>query len=135
MRRFWQGETAAIVNAMRATGNQTGVIAAWKDAVEEWAQANPKDPNAQAALAWLPHWQVKPFYTAEELAPIWPALAIAIGHSSRWPTVLKSAKRLEHELDYAGLPFRFIAGRKRYIVERLHFWKKATQQEMEDALV
>lgn len=121
-RRFWQGETHAIVKAMKATGNRPGVIAEWKEKVAQWAQMHRTDPNAAAVNAWLPLWQPRPFYTAEELAPMWPALAIAVGHTTHWPPVPKSAKRLEFELDYAGLPnFRYL-GLKYYIVERIHHW-------------
>ena len=133
-RQFWKGETWAIVKAMKATGNRPGVIAEWKEKVAQWAQMHRTDPNAAAVNAWLPHWQPRPFYTAEELAPMWPALAIAVGHTLHWPAVLKSPKRLEFELDYAGLPFHIIRGRKFYIVERLHHWTHATRQEIEREL-
>lgn len=134
MTDFWKGETAAIVKAMKATGNQPGMVVAWLLEIAVWAQAHPTDPNAAAVLSWLPHWQPRPFYTAEELAPIWPALAIAVGHTSHWPEVPKSAKRLEHEFDFVGLPHFEANGRKYYIVERLHYWKNATQEERENVL-
>lgn len=130
-RAFWKGETWAIIQAMRATGNRPGVIQQWKDEIAAWAENNPRDPNAKAALNWLPHWQVRPFYTADELAPLWPALAIAVGHTDRWREVPKSARRLEFELDYAGLDYRLIDGRKYYLVERIHYWAKAGQIEIE----
>jgi hypothetical protein len=131
-REFWKGETWAIVKAMRATGNRPGVIAGWKADIALWAENNPRDPNANAALSWLPHWQVRPFYTADELAPLWPALAIAIGHTSHWPKVQKSAKRIEFELDYAGLPrLGFPTLNRYFIVERIHHWSKATLEEIE----
>jgi hypothetical protein len=140
-REFWKGETWAIIKAMRATGNRPGVIAGWKADIEAWAENNPRDPNAAAALSWLPHWQVRPFYTADELAPLWPALAIAVGHTTRWPEVPKSAKRIEFELDYAGLPRlghwpefsdNFPHSLRRYfIVERIHHWSAATLKEVE----
>lgn len=131
-RQFWQGETWAIVRAMKAAGNKPGVIALWKDGVRMWAEANPTNPDAAAALAWLPHWRVRPFYTADELAPLWPALAIAVGHTSRWPAVLKGAKRLEFELDYAGLPrLDFPTLQRYFIVERIHYWSKASLAEIE----
>lgn len=131
---FWKGETWAIVKAMKATGNRPGVIAEWKDRVAQWAQMHPSDTNAAAVNAWLPLWQPRPFYTAEELAPMWPALAIAVEHTTHWPAVPKSAKRLEFELDYAGLPFRFSIGRKYYIVERIHYWVDAPQDEFDEVL-
>lgn len=133
-RRFWQGETWAIVKAMKATGNRPGVIAEWKERVAQWAQMHRTDPNAAAVNAWLPLWQPRPVYTAEELAPMWPALAIAVEHTTHWPAVPKSAKRLEFELDYAGLPFRFSMGRKYYIVERIHYWTDAPQDEFDEVL-
>jgi hypothetical protein len=128
-REFWKGETWAIVKAMRATGNRPGVIAGWKADIASWAKNNPRDPNAAAALSWLPHWQVRVAYTPDELAPLWPALAIAVGHATHWPKVPKSTKRIEFELDYAGLPFRLVLGKKYYIVERIHHWEKVSDEE------
>lgn len=134
-REFWKGETWAIIKAMQATGNRPGVIAEWKDQIAAWAENSPRDPNAAAVKAWLPHWRVRPFYTVDELAPLWPALAIVVGHTDRWPQVLKSAKRLEFELDYAGLPrLDFPTLRQYFIVERLHHWSKATLAEVEGEL-
>lgn len=133
-RSFWQGETHAIVKAMKATGNSPGVIAAWKEAVAEWAQMQRTDPNAAAVNAWLPQWQPRPLYTVEELAPMWPALAIAVGHTTRWPAVLKSAERLRFELDYADLPFRIVFGRRYYIVERIHVWRDAPQADLNELI-
>jgi hypothetical protein len=131
-REFWKGETAAIVKAMKAAGNRPGVIAEWREGVRTWAETNPSNPDAAAVLTWLPHWRVRPFYTADELAPLWPALAIAIGHTPRWPAVPKSAKRLEFELDYAGLPrLGFPTLQRYFIVERIHHWSKASLAEIE----
>lgn len=129
---LWDGETYAIVKAMKATGNQPGVIARWKEFVELWAISRPGDKNAEAILAWLPHWQVRPFYTAEELAPMWPALSIAIEYTNIWPAVPKSAKRLEFELDYVGLPrLKQIQYGCYFIVERVHYWsREATLDEI-----
>lgn len=131
---FWSGETAAIVRAMKATGNLPGMVALWKADIEEWAYTPPMHADKAAVVAWLPHWQVRPFYTAGELAPLWPAFAIAIGHTRSWPAVQKSARRLEFELDFAGLPHFEAHGKRYYIVERLHYWKNATQEERENAL-
>lgn len=122
-------ETYHIIQAMKATGNRPGIIAQWKEAVAGWAQMNRTDPNAAAVNAWLPLWQPRPFYTAEELAPMWPALAIATGYTDRWPAVLKSARRLENELDYYGLP-RLTFCRKYFIVERIHHWRTALDDEV-----
>lgn len=131
-RSFWNGETAAIVKAMKATGNQSGVVARWKDAVADWAHQNRTDPDAASVNAWLPFWVVRPFYTVEELAPIWPALAIAVGHTDKWRQVVKSPKRLQFELDFAGLPHIWTHGRRYYLVERIHMWQKATQEEIDN---
>jgi hypothetical protein len=145
---FWKGgESYHIIQAMKATGNQPGIIAQWKLAVERWARLTPGNPDAAAVEAWLPLWEVRPFYTAEELAPMWPALAIATGFTDKWPTVVKCAARLANELDFHGLPRlgcepAFNADlphryRHYFIVERLHYWRKATTaeivQEMENA--
>ena len=139
---FWKGETYAIVQAMKATGNQFGIIADWKEKVAQWAQMNRTDPNAVAVNAWLRFWKPRPFYTAEELVPMWPALAIAIGYASHWPAVLKSPRRLEFELDYAGLPRCLNTGcdlllgpnnSRYFVVERIHYWTslERTREEIE----
>lgn len=130
-------ETRHIIEMMKATGNRRGVIAQWKESVADWAQTYRTDPSAVAANAWLPLWQPRSFYTAAELAPMWPALAIATGFTNRWPAVLKSARRLEHELDFCGLPRLAYPWHEYFICERLHFWKQASiddiSQEIENA--
>jgi hypothetical protein len=131
---FWKGgETYHIIQAMKATGNRPGVIAQWKESVAAWAQMNHTDPDAAAVNAWLPLWKVQPFYSAIELAPLWPALGIATGFTDKWPSVLKSAKRLEHELDFHGLP-RLRGYEKEwrdyFIVERIHYWRSASREEI-----
>lgn len=123
-------ETRHIIEMMKATGNRPGVIAQWKEAVAEWAQKYRTNPDAAAVNAWLPLWQPRPFYTAEELAPMWPALAIATGFTNKWPTVLKSARRLEHELDFYGLPRLMIPFRQYFVVERLHYWRDALKEDV-----
>lgn len=123
-------ETYHIIEMMKATGNRPGVIAQWKAAVADWAQKYRTDPDAAAVNAWLPLWQPRPFYTAEELAPMWPALAIATGFTNRWPAVVKSAQRLMHELDFYGLPRLDLEYRQYFIVERIHHWRRATKQEI-----
>jgi hypothetical protein len=127
---YWKGgETYHIIQAMKATGNQPGIIAQWKESVAAWAQMNRTDPNAAAVNAWLPLWQPRPFYTAEELAPLWPALGIATGFTQRWPNVLKSSRRLEYELDFQGLPrLRYFPDH--FICERIHYWKIAPEDEI-----
>jgi hypothetical protein len=125
MNEFYQSATYKIVQAMKATGNQPGVIEQWREMVEHWAGTHPGH-DAAAILAWLPMWQVRPFYTPEELAPIFPALAVALRIT---PTLRpqKSPARLENELVFAGLPRLMKEGcsepTRLFIVERIHFWK------------
>lgn len=128
-------ETRHIIRMMKATGNRPGVIAQWKGLVGEWAAKDYGNPDAASVRSWLPHWQPRPFYTADELAPLWPALAIATGFTNRWPAVPKSARRLEFELDFCGLPHFRMHGQKYYVAERLHFWKNASNEERENVLL
>jgi hypothetical protein len=127
-------ETRHIIDMMKATGNRPGIVAQWKGAVADWAQKYRTEPDAAAVNAWLPLWQPRPFYTAEELAPMWPALAIATGFTNRWPSGLvgvKSAALLANELDFCGLPRLGHGYEKYFIVERIHYWRKATKEEIE----
>jgi hypothetical protein len=118
---FWKSDTAAIVKAMKATGNRPGVVHQWAQKVFWWAREN-RGPEADAVLAWFPHWRIRPFYTAAELTPLWPMLAIAIGHTTRIPPVGKGTMRLANELKFAGLPYIMIDGREYFIVEQIHRW-------------
>jgi hypothetical protein len=114
---------------MVRAGNQ-GIIAQWKEALAVWAQMNRTNPHAEAVNAWLPFWQPRPFYTADELAPLWPALGIVTGFTDKWPSVIKSARRLENELDFHGLPRLPAPWRDYFIVERIHFWRGATTKRL-----
>lgn len=50
---FWDTPIYAIVKKMKASGNQPGAIAQWKDMVEQWAtQSN--SPDAESVKAMLP---------------------------------------------------------------------------------
>ena len=147
---FRKTDTYQIVQAMRAIGNKPGIVQIWKNSVENWARMFPDDPAAKAAIAWLPFWQVRPLYTVEELAPIWGALGIFFGLSSKLREVPKSPQRLAFELDFAELPKVILADdyipgssslkvpdgaqafieemrprKTYYIVERIHHWEKA----------
>jgi hypothetical protein len=122
-------ETRHIIDMMQATGNRAGVIAQWKEAVADWAQRYRTDPDAAAVNAWLPLWQPRPFYTVEELAPMWPALAIATGFTNQWPAVPKSPVRLAHELDFYGLP-RLRADTNYFVCERAHYWRDKTREDI-----
>jgi hypothetical protein len=150
---FWESETYAIIKAMKRSGNRPGVIAEWKDAVERWADLpeNLGNKDAAAVRAWLPAWQPRPFYTAAELAPMWPALAIAVGATMRLVHP-KSAMRLANELDFGGLPRVELTldypvdgneldvrnlphFRDYFIVERIHHWNRPLSvKEFLDAL-
>jgi hypothetical protein len=134
---FWNSPTYKIIKAMKATGNQPGVIAQWKDMVEAWAVKN-KGPDAEAVKAWLPMWQVRPMYTAAELAPIFPMLAVALRFADR-PTPQMSPKRLENELIYGALPRVRLVGddySPYFIVERIHHWRDRvlTQEDFQEIL-
>lgn len=138
MTAFYKSETYLIVKAMKATGNQTGVVEQWRRQAEIWAATNA-DPDAAALKAWLPLWQVRPFYTAAELAPMWPALGVLLGITAR-PSAMKSANRLSNELDFARLPMigtyyttTTVKAQKYYVVERCHYWREQglTQRDFE----
>ncbi len=140
---IWRSPTYFIVKLMKATGNRPGFIAQWKDHMTEWAAVNA-GPDAQALKAWLPHFQVRPFYTATELAPILPALALVMRASAKL-TEQKSAERVRHELEFVGLPYLrhgqhdlYINPQthrleKYFIVERIHYWsaRDVSQGEFE----
>ncbi len=153
MTTFWESETYTIIKAMKRSGNRPGLITEWKDAVERWADLpeNLGNKDAAAVRAWLPAWQPRPFYTAAELAPMWPALAIAVGATMRLAHP-KSAMRLEHELDFGGLPrveleLSFPSNgtdpvshdlpyhRDYFIFQRIHHWNRPlSMKEFLDAL-
>lgn len=122
---------------MKATGNQPGIVARWKAGIEAWAIAN-KGPDAEAVRKWLPYWQVRPFYMAAELAPIFPVLAVEL-HITDRPTPQMSPKRLENELLYGALPRVRLVGddySPYFIVERIHHWRDRvlTQEDFQEIL-
>jgi hypothetical protein len=121
--------TYRIVQAMKATGNRPGIVAQWKVQVEQWAANEVDNPDAVAVRAWLPLWQVRNHYSARELVPIWPVLAIVLGLATRMEH-LKSSARLENELDFARLPHFEKDGEKYYYVEQIHLYKNVTQGEL-----
>lgn len=122
MNEFWNGPTYAVIKGMKAAGNQPGMVARWIATVEQWATDHHGLADAAAIKAWLPHWQAREIYSAEELAPIFPALAIAFT-AVKVPPPTKSPQRLAHELIYGGLPHRNIHGKDYFAVARLHYWK------------
>lgn len=125
MNALWE-----ITEAMKATGNQPGIIARWKELVEGWAKSMPPAADKQAVLAWLPFWQARPLYSAIELAPIIPALAVALKLAPRM-TAPMGAARLENALRATRLPYREIQGKLYFAVERCHWWRKAPDSEWE----
>lgn len=131
---FWYSPTYRIIKAMQATGNGPGVIRQWIGELAETAEKHP-GPEADAVKAWLPHWQNRPFYTAAELAPIWPALAMALGFTDKM-FAAKHPARLRRELEWGGLQ-KLEGWPDYFIVEHQHFWKKLrlTKEELRDALL
>lgn len=141
---FWGGPTYGVITAMKARGNQPGLIAQWIALAHQWA-LDHRGPEADAMRKWLPLFQARPFYNAAELAPMWPALVVALGLLDRPP--IYSPGRLANELDFGGLPvlhrddggvwFRNPLDRSKieryYIVERIHHWRhrKLTQGAFE----
>jgi len=117
--------TYRIVQAMKATGNRPGIVAQWKAQIEQWAANEVNNPDAVAVRAWLPLWQVRNYYSARELAPIWPVLAIVLGLATRMEHI-KSPARLENELDFARLPYFEKNSEKYYYVEQIHLHKNVT---------
>lgn len=115
---FWKSDTYRLVQWMKARGNQVGLVALWTADMEEWSRNNP-GPDAEAVKAWLPFWQARPYYTAAELAPIFPVLAVVLGFRDR-PEPQKGAARLANELRMAGLPHFVRDGQIYFVVEQCH---------------
>lgn len=145
---FWESETYRVIQAMRSTGNQAGVVQRWIEAAAVWAATND-GPDATAIRAWLPLWQARPFYTAAELSPIFPALVVALGISKRPPWKM-APERLAFQLRYGGLPElrnaddsgKFFPPQggtpaRYFIVERIHYWRNQvlSQKEFNDVLL
>lgn len=131
-------DTYRIVEAMKARGNQPGLIREWFDGMKVWAEAN-KGADASALRLWLDYAKPRTIYTAAELAALWPSFKIALGMETRLMAP-PSANRLANELDFHGLPRLQNNGglelRNYFIVERLHYWRerKLTDGEFHDLL-
>lgn len=131
---------ASLVQEMKARGNQSGLVTQWKEKVAKWAESNPKSLDAQAVSAMLPLWQVRPFYTADELAPILPALFMVaglretpgpkIGPATTKNMLLKSGLPLLANGALFRNPFTG-ASDQYFIVERIHHWAKRPMQQEE----
>lgn len=123
--------TYQIVNMICRRGNQPGIIREWFDGLRKWASENT-GPDAEALRCWMDIARVRPFYTAEELAPLWPALKLTLGLASRLDPA-PGANRLHNELVFHGMPklqnaetgsFEFFESHQRYfIVEHVHRWR------------
>lgn len=135
--------TYAIVRLMIERGNKPGVIRHWMTQLAQWADANTGS-DAAALRSWLSMARPKPFYSAEELAVMWPALKIACGLEKRLYAA-PSPKLLAIKLEVAGLPYLtggksfvlpFLGPRKMFIVERIAYWRQRMpdQEEFENAL-
>lgn len=142
---YWKSYTFKVIKAMKATGNRPGLIQQWVTDMVSWAQTSDT-PDAKAIKAWAPQWRHRPFYTAAELAPLFPVLALALKVEERYQPP-KSPARLENELRFGGLPvvqnadgsdlFQVHGKLQRlFAVERLHHWKRITlsQTEVESML-
>lgn len=122
-----------LVKIMRSTGNRSSVVDLWKKKVSEWAENNPKSLDARAVADMLPLWQVRPFYTASELAPLLPSLFVATGLKTN-PGPSIGPATTKNILLKAGLPMlgqgafyaHPITGQldQYFIVERIHYWAK-----------
>lgn len=145
MRRSTQaGDTYAIVQHILRRGNEPGLFAEWFAGMKSWADVNGGQ-DAAALRTWLGIAPPKPFYTADELAYLWPALKIALGLRKSLE-LRPSAYRLANELEFHGLPLLKNANgtmtfqrpgldpAKFFIVEHVHRWKgrAITQQEFDD---
>lgn len=144
---FWKSPTYKIVQAILATGNGEGVVAQWKASVEAWANSQPDTKDKAGVRAWLPLWQARPFYTAAELAPILPALFVALGHREQFRPA-RSPLRVENRLRFFRLPIlqnadgqdtfvHPVTGRygRFFVVEKCHRWRNValTQEEFSEA--
>jgi len=142
---FWSSHTYTIIKAMKMCGNSQGIVSQWVGKAKRWSEVNT-GPDADALKAWLPLWRARPFYTAAELAPMFPALAIGLKLTSRWQAP-KHPARLRNELIMGDLPrlqntdgtLEFIQDGKFqefFIVDRIGHWKKQvlTQEEFENVV-
>lgn len=133
----------AVVRRMLETGNQPGIISQWFAGMRKWAEAN-QTPDAKALRLWLDMVKARPFYTAEELAGLWPALKLTLGFND-YLAPRPSANRLQNELMFHRLPLLrnnntgqnyFPGVGTLFIVERIHYWKErgATPEELKTVL-
>lgn len=131
-----------IVSLILQRGNQPGLIAEWFAGMAAWADANT-GKDAGALRVWLKLAKPRPFYTANELAPMIPALMLALGLSDRLlPRAVPN--RLHNVLQFYGLPLvknvngttHFPGMGTFFIVEHCHKWRdrELTIEELRDVL-
>lgn len=131
-----------IVSEILRRGNQPGLIAEWFAGMRAWADANT-GKDAEALRVWLRLAKARPFYTAHELAPMIPALALALGFADRMlPRAVPN--RLHNVLQFYGLPLlkctngtnHFIGMGTYFVVEHCHKWRdrELTPDELRDIL-
>lgn len=140
-------DTYAIVNTILRRGNEPGLITEWFAGMKEWADANA-GPDAAALRLWLAFAKPQPFYTAQNLSLLWPALKLTLGLASRMEAP-PSANRLANELEFCGLPvlmndqgghsFFGPDGRPAtyFVVEHCHKWKgvRLSQADFDEVLL
>jgi hypothetical protein len=141
--------TKKIVDQMRVQGNRPGLVEIYRREMRAWALGHSGTADAKALDVWLPKFPSRPFYTARELVPLFPALGLALGYTK----VLqgqKSSARLANELHFCKLPVLMNAnGTSRFrhpvyvkadnepqeffIVEHIHKWRtlQVTQADFE----
>lgn len=127
---FYQTDVYRIIQAMKATGNKPGMVRQWRELMQIWALDHP-GADGDAMRAWIPYWRVRAVYTTDELAPIFPVLAVVFGFAQRAAPAM-SANRLANLLEFGGLPqlkgvFQHpVTGQldRWWVVERLHYYSK-----------
>lgn len=144
---YWSSPVFQVIKGMKASGNMPGMVARWIDAAARWSTEHAPLAEAKSIQAMLPYWRARPFYTAAELAPMFPALMKVFGITDRQQPEMSGA-RLAFMLKDGGLPRLKNANGTTYfhdgmgilqeffIVERIHHWSAQvfTQEEFENVL-
>lgn len=143
---FWKSPVYGVIKAIMNPGNGPGIVYEWIKLSHQWALDHPTKPDAQALLTWVPQIQFRPFYTANELTPMFPGIMRALELSNDPPKY--SGRQLALLLDRGRLPvclnkdeaswFRDPKNGKVarfYICDRVRYWRqrRLTQEEFEHA--
>lgn len=134
---------ARLVKMILDRGNKAGIITEWFAGMRRWAESN-QSPDAKALGLWLDIVKARPFYTADELAGLWPALKLTLGLND-YLAPKPSGNRLHNELTFLRLPLlrnqntgmNYFPGLGSFfIVERVHYWRErgVTPEELETTL-